>query len=95
LKVWALFGTVEYASEFFKMYAKVHWFPGQAGRKLDVCVNSAKNVTDDAIECFWCKEWEHRSCANTKTMNMFYLMWLQITSYLCSSSCLPQLPILL
>jgi len=41
--------------------------PAEKSVKLDVCVTCAKNVTDDAIECFWCKEWEHWSCANIKT----------------------------
>jgi len=62
--------SLKQAAELFKTYAKVHWFPDKLAEKsveLDVCVTCAKNVTDDAIKCFWCKEWEHRSYANIKT----------------------------
>ena len=28
------------------------------------CVTCSKDVKQDAIECFWCRKWEHRVCAN-------------------------------
>lgn len=60
--------------------------------KLDIHVKCNNAATDDYIECYWCAQWEHRSCAAIKESELAILDAISQNILFFCISCLLKLP---
>ena len=68
--------------------------PNSPEKAKDLCVTCKKKVSteDDAIECQWCEQWEHKVC--TKVIDNAYKLLDDTSSnimFFCSLCC-PEVP---
>lgn len=66
--------------------------PTDKSVKLDTCAKCNETVSDDCIACYWCAQWEHRTCANIKEDELVILNSNSENILFFCSQCLPNLP---